>query len=111
MTATALFFLCVSFSILALGGYVWLLTSSRSILLNTIIGVVGMMFAASHASVHKGVEWAVILPFFITMLFGGRAIGTWLRSRKNSELRLPAQIMAAVAALTLTATLTACVAL
>ena len=102
MTPTVLILLAVSLGVLLLGGYLWLLTSSRSIVLNTLIGTVCMMFAASHTSTHQAVEWAIILPFFTAMLFGGRAAGTWVRSRKNAELRLPAQIMAGVAALTLT---------
>jgi hypothetical protein len=52
-----------------------------------------------------------MLPFFTTMLFGGRAMGTWWRSRKDTALLLPAQLMGAVAAVSLTATITAYAAL
>ena len=111
MTLTALMLLASSFGILILGGYAWFLTSSRSIVLNTIIGVFCMMFAASHASVREDAEWAVILPFFTTMLFAGRGLGIWLRSEENVALRRPAQVMAIAAGLALIATITAWVTL
>jgi hypothetical protein len=111
MTPTTLFLLIVSVAVMLLGSYLWRITSSRSILLNTIFGATCMMLAAYHVAFHRQLEWAIILPFFTTMLFGGRAMGTWWRSRKDATLRLPAQLMGAVTALSLTATLTAYAAL
>jgi hypothetical protein len=107
MTPTIVLLLSISLAVLLLGCYLWRLTSSRSVLLNTIFGSACMLLAAYHTAAHSRMEWAIMLPFFTTMLFGGRAIGTWWRSRKESDLRLPAQIMTAVTALTLTATITA----
>ena len=107
MTSTVLILLIASLGVLLLGTYLWRITSNRSIFLHTMFGTVCMMLAAYHAAAHHGIEWAVMLPFFTTMLFGGRALGTWWRSRKETELRLPAQLMAAVAGVALTATLTA----
>jgi len=107
MTPTVLILLAASLGVLLLGTYLWRITSNRSIFMNTMFGTICMMLAAYHAATHHAVEWAIMLPFFTTMLFGGRAAGTWWRSRKDSELRLPAQLMAAVAAVALTATVTA----
>ena len=107
MTPTVILLLVVSLAVLLLGTYLWRLTSSRSIFMNTMFGTLCLMVSAYHAAAHHSVEWAVMLPFFTTMLFGGRALGTWWRSRKEAELRLPAQLMTAVAALTLTAALAA----
>jgi hypothetical protein len=107
MTPTVIILLIASLGVLLLGTYLWRLTSSRSIFMHTMFGTICMMLAAYHAAAHHGIEWAIMLPFFTTMLFGGRAMGTWWRSRKDSALRLPAQLMAAVAAVALTATLTA----
>jgi hypothetical protein len=81
------------------------LTSSRAILVNTIFGSLCMLLAAYHCATHIQMEWAVMLPFFATMVFGGRAAGTWWRCRKEADLRLPAQIMTAVTLLSLTGTL------
>jgi len=106
MTFPIFFLLFTSLAVLLMGGYLWRLTSSRSALLNTIFGSVCMLLAAGHVTSHHRLEWAIILPFFTTMLFGGRFLGIWWRSRKENELRLPAQIMTAVAALALTATIT-----
>jgi len=106
MTSTTILLLLTSLAVLLLGGYVWRLTSSRSILLNTAFGSICMLLAAYHVARHHGLEWAIMLPFFTTMLFSGRALGIWWRSRKERDLRFPAQIMATVAALSLTATLT-----
>lgn len=107
MTPTVFILLAASLGVLLLGTYLWRLTSSRSIFLHTMFGTVCMMLAAYHAATGRGLEWAVTLPFFTAMIFGGRAIGTGWRSRKDRELRRPAQLMAAVAGLALTATLTA----
>jgi hypothetical protein len=107
MTPSTLILLAASLGVLILGCYLWRITSSRSIFLNTLFGSTCMLLAAYHTASHHQMEWAIMLPFFTTMLFGGRALGTWWRSRKDAELRLPAQLMAAVTALSLTATLTA----
>ena len=107
MTGTTILLLVISVAVLLLGCYLWRLTSSRSTLLNTIFGSTCMLLAAYHIASHQMVEWAIMLPFFTTMLFGGRAVGTWWRSRKETELRLPAQLMTGVAALSLTGTISA----
>jgi hypothetical protein len=107
MTPTTILLLCVSLAVLLLGGYLWHLTSSRSIFINTLFGSTCMLLAAYHCGSHQQMEWAIILPFFTTMLFGGRAAGTWWRCRKDADLRLPAQLMTAVTALSLTATISA----
>ncbi len=111
MTPITLLLIVVSIAVLLLGCYVWRLTSSRSLLLNTIFGSTCMLLAAYHAASHHKVEWAIMLPFFTTMLFGGRAMGIWWRSRKETDLRFPAQLITGVAALSLTATISAYLAL
>jgi hypothetical protein len=111
MTPTTILLISISLAVLLLGSYLWRLTSSRSMFLNTIFGSTCMMLAAYHAANHHKMEWAIMLPFFTTMLFGGRAIGTWWRSRKEAELLLPAQLMTGVTALSLTATISAYMAL
>jgi hypothetical protein len=111
MNPTTILLLFTSLAVLLLGGYLWRITSSRSIFLNTLFGSACMLLAAYHAATHRQIEWAILLPFFTTMLFGGRAMGTWWRSRKDEDMRLPAQLMTAVAALSLMATISAYVAL
>ena len=107
MTPTVFILLAASLGVLLLGTYLWRLTSNRTAFVHTMFGTVCMMLAAYHAATGRGVEWAITLPFFTAMLFGGRALGVWWRSRKETELQLPAQLMGAVAGLALTASLTA----
>ncbi|MDR3404881.1 MAG: hypothetical protein P4L99_20420 [Chthoniobacter sp.] len=111
MSPTVILLLAVSVAVLLLGGYLWRITSSRSIFLNTMFGSTCMLLAAYHAAYHQKMEWAIMLPFFTTMLFGGRAMGTWWRSRKDADMVLPAQLMTGVTALSLTATISAYLAL
>lgn len=111
MTPTVILLLTISLAVLLLGGYLWRITGNRSVFLNTMFGSACMLLAAYHAASHRQMEWAIMLPFFTTMLFGGRAMGTWWRSRKDADLRLPAQLMTAVTVLSLTATISAYVAL
>lgn len=111
MTPTVLLLLAVSLAVLMLGTYLWRITSNRSVFFHTMFGTICMMLAAYHAAAHHEMQWSVMLPFFTAMLFGGRAIGTWWRSRKDAGLVLPAQLMTAVAALTLAASVTAYVTL
>jgi len=107
MSPTVILLLVISVAVLLLGGYLWRITSSRSIFLNTMFGSTCMLLAAYHAANHQKMEWAIMLPFFTTMLFGGRAMGTWWRSRKDADMVLPAQLMTGVAGLSLTATISA----
>jgi hypothetical protein len=107
MANLQLIFLADSLAVLALGVYAWRLTSSRGVMLNTMLGTLGLLMAAAQAGHPAASASMVMIPFLVTMLFGGRAIGTWWRSRREKELRLPAQLMGAVAALALGATISA----
>ena len=107
MTPTVFILLAASLGVLLLGTYIWRITSNRTAFVHTMFGTVCMMLAAYHAASGHRTEWAFTLPFFTTMLFGGRAVGVWWRSRTDASLRLPAQLMGAVAGLALTASLTA----
>lgn len=110
MNSVTCLLLFISLAILLLGGWLWRLTSSRSTLINTLFGTVCLMLAAYHCASRQQMEWAIMLPFFTTMLFVGRAAGTWWRSRKETDLLLPARLLAVVAGLAFTATVSAYVA-
>ncbi len=107
MSQITIVLLLASLVTLLAGAWAWHLTSSRSILLNTVFGSTALLIAAYEAAARTQPGWAVMLPFFCTMLFGGRFIGLWWRGRKDAALRLPARLIGSVAALTLTATLMA----
>lgn len=111
MSLLTLLLLLVSFAVLALGTYAWRLTSSRAIMLNTVFGTFALLMAASRAGQPGQAQAAVIVSFLVAMLFGGRAMGVWWRSRKQVDLRGPARLMTAIAALSLFAAISAYVAL
>ncbi len=103
MSPIVILLLAVSLAVLLLGTYLWRITSNRSVFMHTMFGTICMMLAAYHAAAHHDLQWSITLPFLTAMLFGGRAIGTWWRSRSDDGLRLPASLMTTVAALTLMA--------
>lgn len=97
----------VSLALLGLGLYGWRLTSSRGLLMNGVFGSLSLLYAAYEALARHKPEWTFVLPFFATMLFGGRAAGLWWRGRKEAELQLPARVVGTGAALALLATVMA----
>lgn len=97
----------VSLGTLGLGFQTWQLTSSRSIILNTVVATVSLLFAAYVCSTPGRGGIAYVIPFLVAMLFAGRGIGTFWRSRKESALRLPSTLMLTVAAASLYAAVTA----
>ncbi len=99
--------IAVSLVLLALGFYAWRLTNSRGLIMNSMFASFGLLYAAYEAMARNRPEWAFVLPFFATMLFGGRAAGMWWRSRKEKQLRLPARMLCTGAALSLVAAITA----
>lgn len=95
----------VSLATLALGFQIWRLTSSRAIILNTVVATAGLLFAAFKCSSAGRGGIAYVIPFLVAMLFAGRGIGTYWRSRKETALRLPSTLMLATAAASLYATI------
>lgn len=106
LSSASIVLVIVSSATLALGFQIWRLTSSRSIILNTVVATAGLLFAAFKCSTPGRGGIAYVIPFLVAMLFAGRGIGTYWRSRKDAALRLPSTLMLAVAAASLYATLT-----
>jgi hypothetical protein len=85
------YLLAISFAILGAAFYIWRSTSSRPSLIGGVFGSLAMMWVASNvAGGVRQPDMAVGLPILVGMLFWGRAIGTWLRVRKEPVLRQPA---------------------
>lgn len=94
--------LAVSLGTLALGVEAWRLTSSRSVIFNTLLGSAGLLFASYFFATGQNLPLSYVLPFFVAMIFAGRAGGLWWRGReKEHELQRPAVIMFVIAALAL----------
>jgi uncharacterized membrane protein (UPF0136 family) len=81
------FLLVASLASLVGAFYVWRATSSRPSLISGIFGSLALLVSARMVSVGQASDMTVGLPLLVGMLFIGRAIGTWLRVRKESTLR------------------------
>ena len=90
---------------LLLGFQAWRLTSSKAIRLNTFIGTLALGYAAYWAGKPSGSQTAAIIAFFVAMIFGGRALGFVVRSRRDPDLRLPSTLLFTVAGTSLLAAL------
>ncbi len=90
-----------SLAVLVLGGYLWRLTGQRVAVVHTLFGSFGLLFAAFEAVNRSRPEWSYVLPFFTAMLFGGRAVGAWWRSRKEHDYRRPAEVLTTVTAMSM----------
>lgn len=75
------------------GTMAWRLTGNRAICANTVFGAVALLFAAQQTRLHAQLDWPMMLTFFVTMVIGGRAIGTYIRSIRNEDYRQPAYFL------------------
>ncbi len=97
-----------SLVVLVLGFFAWHLTSSRSLFGSVIFGTFGFMLAAFYAASHRNTQMIFVFPFFITMIFGGRAFAILVRSlRGEKELRLPSTLLIGATTVSLAASLAA----
>lgn len=95
LSSLAWILILTSFLILVLGSWAYILSSARTLVMNTLFGSICMLFAAYqqevkiHAQTRAQIDahepWTYILPFLVTMLFLGRAIGLAIRSRKEAD--------------------------
>jgi len=84
--------LVVSFAILVATFFIWRDTSSRPSLFNGIFASLALLIASHLVETHTNPDLAVSLPILAGMLVFGRGIGTWLRCRKEPELKSPATL-------------------
>lgn len=97
MSWTGILLLVASFAVLVLGVLSLRQVASRGVLLNTMFASGALLFAAYQSSVRTQPDLVFVLPFFATMLLGGRALGSWWRSRRETELRAPARLLSGAA--------------
>jgi hypothetical protein len=107
LSSASIVLVVVSLVTLALGFQIWRLTSNGPIILNTVVASAGLLFAAFKCSTPGRDGGAYLIPFLLALLFAGRGIGTYWRSRKETALRLPAALMFAASAASLYATVAA----
>ena len=82
--------LLVSFGILVATFFIWRDTSSRPSLFNGVFASLALLMASRLVVTHTNPDMAVSLPILAGMLVFGRGMGTWLRSRKEPDLKSPA---------------------
>jgi hypothetical protein len=107
MSFPVILLLLVSLGTLFVGFETWRLTSSRSLLLNTFVGSLGLVIAAYLTAMPGNGLPGYVYSFIVSMLFGGRGVGTLWRSRKQRDLRLPSTLMLTIAGGSLYASLVA----
>ena len=96
-----------SLAVLILGFQAWRLTTSRSVIFNTLLCSTGLLFAGCFAASGQNLQLSYVIPFLAAMAFGGRAAALGWRSRRETELKSPAALMFVVALVALTAALPA----
>ena len=104
MTALSIVLLVISLAVLSLGARLLYVTGSRVVSTNVFFGSMLLLYAAYQATARHQKEWIVVLPFLATMLFAGRALGWWWRTRKEADLREAARLLTAVTGLSFAAT-------
>jgi peptidoglycan/LPS O-acetylase OafA/YrhL len=86
-------YLVVSLALLIVGISCHRLTNSRGLIVTTFFGSFGLLFGAHQLHAVPPNDFPLILPFFAAMVYGGRGIAFWWRSRKEPELALPARLL------------------
>ena len=107
MNPDTLLFICAAIGTLILGFQAFRLTCSKGVRLATCVGAASLAFAASGISKPGGLRNAAGIAFVVAMLFFGRALGIFWQSRRNAELRVPSNILFAIAAISMVAAVTA----
>lgn len=96
--------LCASLAVAGFGAFAWRLTGSKPTLANVIFASVALLFAAQGTYRNGANDWSAVIAFLATMVMAGRALGTWVRSRKQEELALTARLLIVASACSLGAT-------
>lgn len=99
MNTTCIFLLIASLATLVFGCLAWRSTSSRQLFVSTLFGTFGLLLAAYDVCNHR-MEMAFTIALFIAMLFAGRGLAFFWRSRKEPELGAPAMMLSGVAIIT-----------
>lgn len=87
-----------SLAVLLFGLSAYRATRSRPVAANVAFGSMGLLYTAWQAQKFGAGDWVAVMVFLITMLLVGRAVGAFVRSRREPELRHPAWMLAGAAA-------------
>jgi hypothetical protein len=103
MSIPSILLIAVSLTVLLLGFQSWRLTGSRAVMLNTLVGSMGLLLSAYAAGFQERNRMACIIPFFVSMLLAGWGLGTLWKSRSDTALRLPSTLMLIAATVSISA--------
>jgi|GEM_PF-1869650 len=95
MNTTVLLLSGISLGTLLLGLLTWRLTSSKPIVFYSVFASAAFLLAAYGIATKQQGQLTVIMPFLVTMLLAGRALGVYWRTffKGESELRVPAHLL------------------
>ena len=79
MTASVYFLAAVSLATLLLGLNAWRLTSSRPLILNVLFASAAFLITAYGIASKQSSNLVFVMPFLVTMLLAGRALGFYWR--------------------------------
>ena len=101
MNTTVLLLSFISLVTLILGLFAWRLTSSKPLILNMVFTSVAFLLAAYGIATKQPGPLTVIMPFLVTMLLAGRALGIYWRTFFKGELylRAPAHLLGGAVAI------------
>jgi len=101
MNTTVLLLTVISLATLLLGLFTWRLTSSKPIIFNSFFASAAFLLAAYGIATKQQEQLTVIMPFLVTMLLAGRALGIYWRTffKGESELLMPAHLMGGAVAI------------
>jgi hypothetical protein len=101
MNTPVLLLSAISLGTLVLGLLAWRLTSSKPLILNVVFTSAAFLIAAYGIATQQPGPLTVIMPFLVTMLLAGRALGIYWRTfyRGESDLRAPAHLLGGAVAI------------
>jgi len=95
MNSSVLLLAGVSLGTLLLGLFAWRLTSSKPLILNVLFASAAFLLTAYGIATKQTGQLTFVMPFLVTMLLAGRAMGIYWRSlfKGESDLRIPAHLL------------------
>ena len=101
MNTTVFLLSGISLTTLLLGLFTWRLTSSKPIIFYSIFASVAFLLTAYGIATKQAGQLTFIMPFLVTMLLAGRALGVYWRTffKGESELRMPAHLLGGAVAI------------
>ena len=101
MNPSTLLLSFISLGTLLLGLFAWRLTSSKPLILNVLFASAAFLITAYGVAIRHPGPLTFVMPFLVTMLLAGRALGIYWRTffKGEHDLSVPAHLMGSAAAI------------